>query len=450
MLLDQQNAGTAFVGQASQDREQTRCKIRSEAGGELVDDKQLRPPRHRTCQRDLLPLTPGELAAGPVEQGTQCREAVQRPLYLVAGPSADREAQNLADGQPPQRRPSLRCHGQSAAGKPGRVRAAGQVAEHAHPTAERRELPGRRSDQGCLAGAVGPEQRDELTGADLEGDLVHHGQPVVPARDLLQGQHAVPARLPGHPRGHRRRATEIHLADLGSVPDRGRRTGRDDPPAIEHHDVVARLENQFDVMIDKQDRVAVLGQTPQPRGERGPRRRVQARRRLIHEQHPATRGQRPAEPDSEALIVRQTPGKLVDERPEFQRLGRLGAGDGEVLGDGQILEQFQGLEGTGEAAAEPLMRRHRIQHRPVQHDLTGAGRREAGERIDQGGLPGAVRPDQPGDPPRGQSERHVMDDFDLAIGDTQSTDVQADAAGLASHARASAGTRMRAAGWRGS
>ncbi len=111
MLLDQQNAGTALVGQAAQDREQTRCKIRSEAGGELVDDKQLRPARHSTCQRDLLPLTPGKLAAGPVEQGTQCRKALQRPLYPVAGPSADREAKNLTDGQPAQRRPSLRRHG---------------------------------------------------------------------------------------------------------------------------------------------------------------------------------------------------------------------------------------------------------------------------------------------------------------------------------------------------
>ncbi len=119
--------------------------------------------------------------------------------------------------------------------------------------------------------------------------------------------------------------------------------------------------------------------------------------------------------------------KPVDERSELQHPRGLRSCDREVLGDGQILEQFQRLESAGETASEPLVRTHPVQRRPVQKNLAGSDPRETRDRVDQGGLPRAVGPDQARHLPCGQGERHVMQDLDLAIAGAQRVDLQADA-----------------------
>src|SRR6185437_607060 len=68
-------------------------------------------------------------------------------------------------------------------------------------------------------------------------------------------------------------------------------------------------------------------------------------------------------------------------------------GHGEVLPDGQVVEQLDRLPGAREAALRPHVRGEPVQRRLAE--LHGAlGPDEAGDGIDEGGLARAVRPDE--------------------------------------------------------
>ncbi len=91
---------------------------------------------------------------------------------------------------------------------------------------------------------------------------MHDRQPSVTNGDILDGQYVVPACQRRRPRRHDRRAAQVDLADLRAVPDLGRWTVGDHSAAVEHDNVIARLEDELDVVVDQQDRIATFGEPP--------------------------------------------------------------------------------------------------------------------------------------------------------------------------------------------
>ena len=76
-----------------------------------------------------------------------------------------------------------------------------------------------------------------------------------------------------------------------------------------------------------------------------------------------------------------------------------------------------GAQASEELAAQ-LDSAQTIESVPVEEDRAGAGSREAGDRVDQCGLAGAVRPDQADDLPRADGQRDALagDDGSVANG----------------------------------
>ena len=90
-----------------------------------------------------------------------------------------------------------------------------------------------------------------------------------------------------------------------------------------------------------------------------------------------------------ALSPRAPSDQLGGEREERRALG----GHGEVLAHGEVVEQLGALPGAREPAPRPRVRRQPREIAPVELDAARVAD-EAGDRVDERRLAGAVRPDQ--------------------------------------------------------
>src|SRR5690606_22600135 len=70
------------------------------------------------------------------------------------------------------------------------------------------------------------------------------------------------------------------------------------------------------------------------------------------------------------------------------------AGDADVVGDGELLEEADVLEGAGQASCSDLARAQTADHLACEGDLAGGGAVDPGEDVEGGGLAGAVGTDE--------------------------------------------------------
>ena len=178
---------------------------------------------------------------------------------------------------------------------------------------------------------------------------------------------------------------------------------------------------------------------------------VEARGRLVEQQHVERPGEHPRQLDHPALPYRQQPGLEVGQRsdageldgvldsPVHRRpLGRgthqltdgIGSGhrrlpaEGHVLPHGEGREQLDPLERAAESEAGPTGRPEGRDITPVQHDLSLLRLHQAGARVERGRLSCAVGADEARDASHGRGEAHVLTSPDAAVTDRQPTDLE--------------------------
>ena len=141
----------------------------------------------------------------------------------------------------------------------------------------------------------------------------------------------------------------------------------DDPPAVDHRDLVAQQRRLGEVVGDEQRRDAGLAQhAAQLAARGGARAGVERRQRLVEQQRPRAARERPRQRHALALPARERARARVGERPDPEALEQLlralaagrprhpGQRVGDVLPGPQVPEQRVLLEDV--AAAAPLGR----------------------------------------------------------------------------------------------
>jgi hypothetical protein len=105
---------------------------------------------------------------------------------------------------------------------------------------------------------------------------------------------------------------------------------------------------------------------------------------------------------------------------QAQRVGQETAARAAMLADHHVVEhahaaeQRQVLERAADADLGDAMARHRQQRPAVEHDRAALAVVQAADAVEQRGLAGAVRPDQPDDAPGRDVERHAVERDDAA------------------------------------
>src|SRR6267142_1534384 len=89
-------------------------------------------------------------------------------------------------------------------------------------------------------------------------------------------------------------------------------------------------------------------------------------------------------------------------------------GQEQVVPDREIPEQERGLVGAAQTHADALVRWHRGHVLAEEADPPGGGREVTGDCVEQGGLAGAVGPDESPALARGDRERDVLDRLERA------------------------------------
>ena len=183
-LLDEDDRGAA-VAQGLDDVEQLGDDGRRQPEGELVDHEQARPADERHAEREHLLLAARQVAGGLVQPVTQDREVAEdafgrfADLVLLAALEPAGEAQVLGHRQ--RREHALPAgHLRDATRRDLVRRGVGHVAPVEDDGAPAcLDEPGDRLQQRRLAGAVRPEERDDLALVDLEVDAEQHLHAVV-------------------------------------------------------------------------------------------------------------------------------------------------------------------------------------------------------------------------------------------------------------------------------
>jgi hypothetical protein len=209
VLLDEQHP-EPLVGQPPQRAAQVGGDVRRQTLRDLVDEQQLPAADERAPDRHHL-LLPARQAGGvAVEVRLEQREHLQGTplgglLFGLRLPRAQRgQPEVLPDGQAGEHPPVLRDVADAELGdalgrQPDEVLALAPDVPAAHGHQPHDRLHGRG-----LAGAVAPEQRDQLTRLHGEGHTLQHVGQAVVRLDLLDlqqrrgGALGAPARYGGH------------------------------------------------------------------------------------------------------------------------------------------------------------------------------------------------------------------------------------------------------------
>jgi hypothetical protein len=193
MLLDEQDGQLPVGSDIAQDRQQPVQHHGRQPVAELVDEQQLRIGDECTAEAEHLLFAAGQQACLAARQRPECREVVE---YLVGDgglAAAEAEPQVLGDGELREDPAVLGHQGDAEAGDLVRALPAGRLAEDLDLAAHRGQLAGDGEHRGCLARAVGAEERHQLAGLDVQADPVQRGG--VP---VSGGQVGDPQRGRGH------------------------------------------------------------------------------------------------------------------------------------------------------------------------------------------------------------------------------------------------------------
>ena len=191
---------------------------------------------------------------------------------------------------------------------------------------------------------------------------------------------------------------------------RGRIAVGDDGAVVEDADVVADVHDEAHVVLHQQHGDAPAGQVDEDAPELDRLLLVEPRAGLVHQQHRRARGQGPAQLDEAGQTGGQQVGGLVGDvrQPDMGQDhvrfdARAGAGGTStsrlrrhlhVLPSRQGPEELEALEGAGDAESGPVMRRQAGDvltaeaHPPVRGGL------QAGDDVEERGLPGPVGADE--------------------------------------------------------
>src|SRR5215471_12704609 len=219
-------------------------------------------------------------------------------------------------------------------------------------------------------------------------------------------------------------ADDEHVRAAGhQPPDRAEVAGRGEPARHDHLDRAGKPLHLFQDVRAEHDRPALLAQPVQQVHHVQPLPRVHAVERLVEEQDRriVDERRRHLDPLAHALGVGRDPPVL--------RVGHLHHRDRAPGGGGRVREAVQLGGGADErlAGEEGV---HRIPFRHQPHGAVDAGvvpargaghgqlppgrREEPGGQVQQGGLPGPVRPEQAGDPGPDR-HRDVVDRHHVAV-----------------------------------
>ena len=272
-----------------------------------------------------------------------------------------------------------------------------------------------------LPAPFGPRRATTSPAADVQRDVADDRRAVVAGGQALDGQD----RVAHHPASRvqrvggaaRARAAQVGLDHARIAADLVGRPRRDHLAELEHDDVVADAEHEAHVVVDEQDRRALVDDPAQLAPELLALGRVEAGAGLVEADDARRARERPRHADELALALGELVGQPVGhalEAHEVQRIVGRGLarrrppedlaqraphrrrlrGDREVLGHGQVVEELGRLPRARQAAARALVRRQPRQLAAVQLDAP-AGAHEAGDRVDEGRLARAVGADQP-------------------------------------------------------
>ena len=299
VLLDEHDGRALLVGDAADGGEHRFDDRRRESEAELVDEQDRRLLHERAGGGEHLLLAAGQVAGASFQRGSSAgnRSSIER----ARGPPLRRAASRFsATVRPGEQRPvvghehepGLRCRTRVAAAELGAV--------HRHLAAEAREQAGQGEQERRLAGAVRPDEREHLARRDLEVDVAdergsrdgRRRPSGTRARRWRRRSVARSRRAHGTTTGRlallrRRFATSVRrgprsglgrveadglAADVGGadalvVAHRLRRARRDQLAEVEHLHVVAEVEDQLQVVVDEEDRDALVAELAEPGAE---------------------------------------------------------------------------------------------------------------------------------------------------------------------------------------
>ena len=207
-------------------------------------------------------------------------------------------------------------------------------------------------------------------------------------------------------------------------------------PVIENGDAVAQTHDQLDVVLDQQNGHAVVANFFQEPAQLRRFRRVHSRRGLVERQQLRFRGKSACDFQPALIAVgeipRQRAGVLADADIAEQFPGRAADGsflvaraaraqdrtdracvrahmppDHHVFDGRHVAEQADILERPCDAGFGDAIRFETDQIRAVEFELTAVRHIQPGEHVEQRGLAGAVRSDQPIDFPVLDGQRNI-------------------------------------------
>ena len=213
-----------------------------------------------------------------------------------------------------------------------------------------------------------------------------------------------------------RRAAEVRLDDLGIAANLVRRPGRDHLAELEHDDAVADRHHQPHVVIDQERCRARVRDASQPLPEILALAGIEPGRGLVEAEQAGSHRDCPRHADELPLTLRQLSRHRVRDADEVEQpeclLGRLSGRDSspdDLCGEGQergplrshsqvlahreVVEQLRALPRPREAAPGAGVRRQSGEIPSVELDHARVAN-EAGDRVDEGRLAGAVGTDQ--------------------------------------------------------
>jgi hypothetical protein len=267
-------------------------------------------------------------------------------------------------------------------------------------------VPREDGEQLVLALALQPGDPQHLALGQAERDVpdpVAVGQPA----DLQRRLARLRVRGVRHPAGlgdRQRRALAEHGGDDPLLLGFGGGVGVDVAAVAEHGDAVADLLDLQQPVGDEQHRPAVLPGLPDGLEHAVG---VVGRQRggdLVQQQQRRVVGQHARQVEHAQQRQGQRPGRLGEldaveaELADLAAEGaRVGAGEPQVLGHGQVRGERRVLEHRRQAGGAGVRRRAEPDRPAVHHHHAGVGREHAGEDLDQRALAGPVGADQPVD-----------------------------------------------------
>src|SRR5262249_32830673 len=201
--------------------------------------------------------------------------------------------------------------------------------------------------------------------------------------------------------------SEVRLPDPRVARELRRGALGHDPSLLEDVRAGGDGEGLDDVLLDQQHRDALCVDRGHDLEELVDDLRRQTERGLVEEQEPRHRHQRAPDRDHLLLTARERAGELAsalaqDGEGPVDALEALAAprahrrrvaADLEILLDGHRREEAAARGDQGDPVAAELVGRDRGEITPAEAHAAAADRQETGDRVDERGLPGAIRPD---------------------------------------------------------